>query len=478
MTQTTTSIEQQRERLETIGQSHVLRFADELREPQREALAAQLASLELEKIPRWIERFITDPEQSVSTDGAHVVPAPVVRREDGGWDENAMREAGEALIRAGKVAAFTVAGGQGTRLGFDGPKGKFPATPVHGRPLFACLAEWLHAATKRWDVDVPWYIMTSPINHDETVEFFESNAYFGLPRDSVSFFSQGVLPSLDRGTGRMLLAEKDRVATTPDGHGGSLKALHTSGALAEMRERGVEHISYVQIDNPLARVLDPVFLGLHASSEHSSAEMSTKVVRKEDPGEKVGVLGLRDGKTMVIEYSDLSDEMAARRDEKGRLSFSAGNIAIHAISVEFVERLNAGGEFALPLHRAVKKVPHIDTETGDRVDPDEPNAVKLESFVFDALPIAETSLVYEVDRVDEFAPIKNAEGKDSPASSKSIQTERAARWLESRGVEVERDASGEVLGEIEISPVTAMRPEELDEGTLPKRVGADDEVVL
>lgn len=478
MTQTTSSIEEQRARLEAIGQAHVLAFVDELGADEQEALASQLASLELEKVPAWVDRFVANPPAPESGEEVEVVPAPVVRRGEGDWDEGEMRAAGEELIREGRVAAFTVAGGQGTRLGFDGPKGMYPSTPVTGKPLFACLAEWLHAANRRWGVDVPWYIMTSPINHGPTVEFFETNGHFGLPRDSIRFFSQGVLPSLDKETGRMLLAEKGAVATNPDGHGGSLKALHTSGALAEMLERGIEHISYVQIDNPLARVLDPVFLGLHANSEYSTGEMSTKVVRKEEPGEKVGVLGVREGKTMVVEYSDLSDEMAERRDEKGRLSFSAGNIAIHAIGVDFVERLNAGDEFALPLHRAVKKVPYVDIETGERVEPDEPNAVKLESFVFDALPMCERSLVFEVDRIDEFAPIKNAEGKDSPASSRNIQIERAARWLEARGVEVARDESGEVEGEIEISPVTATRAEELDKSELPRRVGRDDSVVL
>ena len=478
MTRTATDIEQQRERLERIGQAHALAFVDELDDSQRAAFAAQLAGLDLERVPEWIERFVRT-ESAVGDEDAHgtVEPAPVYRA-DGSWDVREMRDAGEAMIAGGKIAAFTVAGGQGTRLGFDGPKGLYPATPIRKLPLFGCLAEWVVAAKTRWGVSIPWYIMTSPINHEATVSFFREKHFFGLDEGDVRFFSQGVLPSLDRNTGKLLLESKGALATNPDGHGGSLRALFTSGAIAEMRERGIEHISYVQIDNPLARVIDPVFLGLHASAAHSSGEMSTKVVLKQDPAEKVGVLGVRDGKTTVVEYSNLSDEMANRRDARGRLSFGAGNIAIHALGVGFVANLNEGGAFGLPLHRAIKKVPHVNIETGARVEPSEPNAVKLESFVFDALPLCARSLVYEVERVDEFAPIKNAEGADSPASSRELQIERAAGWLESAGVSVSRDAQGRVEGVVEVSPARAMISEDLSGEDLPDSLGAGETLEL
>jgi len=477
MSKTTTGIDEQRERLEAVDQAHVLAFCDELEGAALDAFASQLASLEIENIPAWVEKYITSDAPTHDGESDAIEPAPFFRR-DGDWDKQRMRDAGETLIRDGKLAAFTVAGGQGTRLGFDGPKGMYPATPIRKLPLFGCLAEWIIAAKKRFGVDVPWYIMTSPINHEATVSFFEAQDYFGIDRGGVRFFSQGVLPSLDRQTGKMLLAGKGAIATNPDGHGGSLKALSTSGAIGEMRDRGIEHISYVQIDNPLARMIDPVFLGLHASSDQSSCEMSTKIVTKNDPGEKVGVLGVRNGKLTVAEYSDLSEEMANRRDEHGRLSFCAGNVAIHAIGVDFVERLNSGGDFGLPLHRAIKKVPFIDLETGELVKPEEPNAVKLESFVFDALPMCARSLVYEADRVDEFAPIKNAEGSDSPATSRAIQVERAARWLETRGVNISRDASGEVEASIEVSPIVAMEAADLAGQSLPGSLSEGDELKL
>jgi UDP-N-acetylglucosamine/UDP-N-acetylgalactosamine diphosphorylase len=342
---------------------------------------------------------------------------------------------------------------------------------VSEKPLFVCLAEWILAARERYEAAIPWCVMTSPLNHDATVDFFRKHDWLGLGEEDVIIFNQGVMPSFERETGRVLLAAPDEPATNPDGHGGSLKALYESGAIDELAKRGVEHISYTQIDNPLVRVIDPVFLGLHATAEDSSAEMSSKMLAKTEPGEKVGVFCVQDGKLGMIEYSDLPEELAAQRDESGDLRFNAGNPAIHILGVQFVRKLNeSDGGFALPFHRAVKKVPHVDLDSGERVEPEKPNGVKLETFVFDALPLAEKPLVLETDRIDEFAPIKNASGKDSAATSAAIQTERAARWLESRGVSVPRSEDGSPECVLEISPLTATRPEELGEADLPKEI--------
>lgn len=470
-----TTLERERARLRAAGQEHVLAFYDRLDASERQRLLAQIASLDIEGLPALVERYVRKKESYHLPDS--IEPAPYYPRDPASaprkWDRDRARAAGEALLRDGAVAVFTVAGGQGTRLGYDGPKGTFPGTPVTGKPLFACIAEWLTAARLRYGRAVPWYIMTSPLNHEPTVSFFGENGFFGLDERDVMFFSQGVLPSLDMETGRLLLADRGEIATNPDGHGGSLKALHHSGALADMKKRGVRHLSYTQIDNPLCRAIDPVFLGLHASAPDSSGEMSSKMVAKTDPSEKVGVFCAAGGKTRVIEYSDLPAELASQRDERGELRFNAGSIAIHTIGVEFIERLNTGGGgggFGLPLHRAEKKVPFVDLETGERVEPSKPNAVKLEAFVFDAIPLAESSIVYETDRIEEFAPIKNADGKDSPETCARIQTERAARWLESRGVAVPRGAEGEPDCVLEIGPITAMEAGDLDLSRLPREI--------
>jgi UDP-N-acetylglucosamine/UDP-N-acetylgalactosamine diphosphorylase len=254
-------------------------------------------------------------------------------------------------------------------------------------------------------------------------------------------------------TGRILLAHQGAIATGPDGHGGSLKALHVSGALKDLKRRGIEYLSYWQIDNPLVNILDPLFIGLH---DLDGAEMSSKTLIKSHPLEKVGNFCVVDGRILVIEYSDLSDEQAHRKKTNGSLMFELGSIAIHIISRSFVERLNAGG-FALPLHRAVKKIPHID-EGGNLVSPDKPNSVKLETFIFDALPLAAKSIILETLRTEEFAPVKNASGADSPEVTHRMMIERAATWLRSAGVTVPQKPDGSPDATIEIAPSFVLRP--------------------
>jgi UDP-N-acetylglucosamine/UDP-N-acetylgalactosamine diphosphorylase len=307
---------------------------------------------------------------------------------------------------------------------------------------------------------IPWYIMTSPLNHEATTDFFEQHKCFGLRRDQIMFFQQGVMPSLDIRTGRLLLASPGAIATNPDGHGGSIRALHASGALADMRSRGVQHLSYFQVDNPLVRVIDPVFIGLHAAAADSSGEMSSKMVRKTDPGEKVGLFVRADSKTLVMEYSDMPRGLQTEREGDG-LRFNAGNIAVHILSVEFLERLATDVRYQLPYHRAEKKIPFYDADSGGEVSPAENNGVKLEKFIFDALPLCKNPIVYETLRSEEFAPLKNASGVDSAESSRALQSARAAWWLERAGVRVPRKPDGSPDCLIEISPRTASSFEEL-----------------
>lgn len=461
-------------------QDHLLCFFDELGPDQQASLHAQIEQIDFASLDELITTYVKQRAEVALP--ATLEPAPYYPHDPSSplrpYDAKQFRQKGEDLIRQGKVAAFTVAGGQGTRLGWNGPKGTFPATVVTGKPLFRIFAEQILAAQKRYGVTIPWYIMTSPINDAETRSFFTDNNCFGLNRRNIFMFPQGVMPSFDAETGRILLAAKDEVAVNPDGHGGSLKALRTSGAIEDMGGRGVEIISYFQVDNPLVKIIDPLFIGLHAYADDSSGEMSSKMVPKAYPEEKVGVFCASDGKTAVIEYSDLPEELACERDDEGQLRFIAGSIAIHLLSVDFVSRLTADGRFSLPWHRADKKVPHIDVETGDRIEPSMPNAVKLEAFVFDALPLAEKSIVLETSRAEEFAPIKNAEGVDSAASSHQLQTERAAAWLVANGVSIPRDPEGRVNARIEISPLTAMGPDDLAEANLPSSIRPGEELAL
>jgi UDP-N-acetylglucosamine/UDP-N-acetylgalactosamine diphosphorylase len=292
--------------------------------------------------------------------------------------------------------------------------------------------------------------MTSPLNHDQTQALFDVETYFGLDPEDVVIFQQGTLPnfSLD---GQLLLADQATLAKSPDGHGGSLKALHDSGALKDMSQRGVEILSYWQVDNPLINIFDPLFIGLHVLD---GAEMSSKAVRKANPLEKVGNFCLVDGKVTVVEYSDLPDELALRRHPDGSLVFDMGSIGIHLVNRTFAERLNHG-YFSLPFHKAIKKIPHL-VAKGVWVDPQEPNGVKLETFVFDALPLASHSIVLETPRAEEFGPIKNASGVDSAESSRLMMIERAAHWLETAGIDVPRQADGAVDCLLEIAPSFAL----------------------
>jgi UDP-N-acetylglucosamine/UDP-N-acetylgalactosamine diphosphorylase len=481
---------QVRQRVESVGQAHLLQFYNQLPSQQQDSLLRQIDALELEALPELVEAYVKNkPRVALQDDPDAVRPAPFFRFDGEGWDRGAAKEAGEALIRAGRVAAFTVAGGQGSRLGFEGPKGCYPAGAVTGKTLFHIFAENLLGVRDRYGVSVPWYIMTSPLNHQSTVAYFEEHSSFGLDKKNVMFFPQGVLPSFGM-DGKVLLATKGEVATNPDGHGGSIRALHVSGALADMRRRGVEQISYFQVDNPIVRAVDPVFLGLHVGAgvggtargravASSSGEMSSKMIRKSGPEEKVGVFCQIEGKTQVIEYSDLPRAWQEQRGEDGELRFVAGSIAIHIMSVEFVGRLATDPEFALPYHRAEKKIPHVDLKTGEVIAPQGVNGVKLERFVFDALPLCRESIVYERDRIEEFAPIKNATGADSVESSREIQTLRAARWLEAAGVKVPRkDTTPDCV--LEISARTAMSVEELvgAKEKLPRGIEAGARVAL
>lgn len=479
--------------LNAAGQPHVLKFWDTLTATQRGHLLSQVEGIDWPEVTRLIETHVKNKPKFELPE--KVDPAPWYPFEPAKGKKRIYtkaRKLGQSLVADGKVAAFTVAGGQGTRLGWDGPKGTFPATPIRKIALFECMAEYIRKCQMKYDCVIPWYIMTSPINDADTRTFFEKHEYLGLDPANVMLFPQAMMPAIAMHgdgsagvseAGKVLLESPDSLALSPNGHGGSLKALYTSGAIADMKRRGIEHISYTQVDNPIVRIIDPQFIGLHAQDK---CQMSSKMLPKAYPKEKLGNFCLVDGKMTVIEYSDLPDELAEQRVADGSLRFRAGSIAIHCIRVDFVESLNTReGGFALPFHRAEKKVTCIDINTGAKIEPKSINAVKLETFVFDALPMCEASIIYETDRVDEFAPIKNADAPagqplaiDCPATSKISQTERAARWLEARGVKVPRDAAGKVQAVIEVSQLTAIEPDDLSDVELPDSVEPDTQLLL
>ncbi len=445
--------------LEAIGQQQVLRFYDQLSTQAQGHLLEQIADLDFEQIPNWVENYVKKDSPASIPDNFEPAPAydpynPDPEQKQKLEDAHAK---GIEILKQGQVAAFMVAGGQGTRLGYDGPKGSYKISPIKDKPLFQVFAEKIQAAQNKFGVVIPWYIMTSELNYDATVSFFEKNGFFNLKKQDVIFFKQGTLPNFDF-EGKIFLADQDTIAKSPDGHGGSLKALYKSGAIEDMANRGIEYISYFQVDNPLINIVDPLFIGIHAVD---GSEMSSKALTKAEPFEKVGNFCMVGDRVHVIEYSDLPDEYAAQKDDDGSLLFELGSIAIHMISRSFVEKLNEKG-FALPIHRAVKKIPHIN-EKGDPVKPGKPCGVKLETFVFDALPMAQKSIILKTLREQEFAPVKNATGVDSAEVTRRMMNERDAIWLESAGVNVPRKPDDTLDCELEISPLFALYPEDIQD---------------
>ena len=446
--------ENEKKMLKDHHQSHLLAFREELDKGQRQDLLAQIQRLDLDKIDVWVKKFIKNPaSDTISGDFVPALsynPTPVGPEQQRKYAEAV--KLGKELISAGKVAAFVVAGGQGTRLGFEGPKGNFPISPIKKKTLFRIFADSIAAVSQKYQADCPWYVMASPLNYGRTKEIFRSNNYYGLGENNVFIFQQGTLPNFSP-DGKILLADKANIACSPDGHGGSLKALYQSGALDDMKRRGVEFLSYWQVDNPLINIFDPLFIGLHVLDQ---AEMSSKAIIKTGPKEKVGNFCLVDSRVTVIEYSDLPDELAEKRNPDGSLVFELGSIAIHIINRVFVENLN-GDDFSLPLHKAVKKIRHID-EKGNAVESD---GIKLESFVFDALPLASKSVILQTIRSEEFAPTKNATGVDSVETTRKMMTARAADWLESAGVTIPRKPDGTVDCLLEIAPSFAPEKEDI-----------------
>lgn len=432
------------------GQGQVFQFFDQLDADAKARLIAQAETIDLVEVNTLVDEHVKGAhDSSLNLDGLEPAPyeaLPVNGGDPAKWQ--AAWDAGSAAIQAGRVAAFTVAGGQGTRLGYDGPKGTYPVSPVTEKTLFQVFAEKIARSGERFGVTIPWFILTSEINNDATVAAFEGNDYFGLAPESVHFIVQGLVPAVDY-DGKILLAEKGKIAMTPDGHGGSLRALVRSGAVDTMKAQGIDIISYFQVDNPIVQCIDPAFVGFHVLGQ---SELSSKMVPKAYALEKVGHFCAQNGQALVVEYSDMPDAMQQETNEDGSIRFNGGSVAIHIFDRDFIAR--AGGSSAgakLPFHRADKKIPYVNA-AGETIKPEAANGVKFEMFVFDALPLAKNPVIIEASRADDFSPVKNAEGVDSPKSCKEDQLRMFARWLKAAGETLATDETGLPAITFEISP--------------------------
>jgi UDP-N-acetylglucosamine/UDP-N-acetylgalactosamine diphosphorylase len=447
-----------RKQIDDASQAHLLKFWDVISDIEKLSLLSQISSTDLTMMKKIWQSSMHDesPLNAINRIESARKPGKVVQQPQSAVDFENWKDAaaaGELELQHGRVAVITVAGGQGSRLGFEHPKGIFPIGPNSERTLFQIFAEQILARRRRHNAAIPWLIMTSDATHAETLAFLEHHKFFHLGKETVHLFQQGSLPALDAATGQILMTSGSELALSPDGHGGLVTALANAGLLKMLASHDIRHLFYHQVDNPTAIICDPALVGFHAKQR---SQVTTNVVRKVSPTERMGVLADVNGRTEIVEYSELTPEQAARCDASGDWIFWAGNTAIHIFDREFVELL-AGDGGQLPLHVARKNVAHINDEgvTVKPNDPAKPNAIKLERFIFDALPIAERTLIVEGNRPREFNPVKNRDGADSPETSRAALSRIGREWLTAAGQAVAEDSS------VEISPLIALDAEEL-----------------
>eukprot|EP00550_Attheya_septentrionalis_P000676 CAMPEP_0198287476 /NCGR_PEP_ID=MMETSP1449-20131203/6275_1 /TAXON_ID=420275 /ORGANISM="Attheya septentrionalis, Strain CCMP2084" /LENGTH=502 /DNA_ID=CAMNT_0043985435 /DNA_START=83 /DNA_END=1591 /DNA_ORIENTATION=+ len=460
-------------------QGHVLKHLPSLEEAKKKELLRQLKSIKVETVASTLFSAL---QTSQSETQAKVVPfsGHVARvsssdnksEDDEAWMDSSRRMGLEAIAK-GKVAAVVLSGGQGTRLGFDGPKGMYDIGTRSGKSLFELVANRLKclsrlAATAQMGTQtsepssssaytIPWYIMTSPLNHEGTVEYFESQKYFGLPPSSVHLFQQGMLPCVTE-EGKLIMDTKHSIAMAPDGNGGIYPSLEKSGMLHDMERRGIEYMHVFSIDNALVKPADPLFVGYCISQ---GADCGNKVLWKSGPHEKVGVIAQskETGKPCIVEYSDLDTGMAEQLDDSGRLAFGAGNICNHFYTVDFIRNVVLT-QMDDMYHVARKKIPYYDETSDSTLQPTSNNGIKLETFIFDVFPLSSKMAVLDVVREEEFAPVKNAPGAatDSPDTARKLLSDLAKTWVQASGGTLVGNVDSDMC---EISPLTSYSGEGL-----------------
>lgn len=436
--------------LKENNQMQLANFANELNTEQAAILEKQINEIDWREINQLIKDYVLEKKQIPLPQ--NIEPAPYYPYPT--KDQNLLKKYSKAndfgaeLIRRGKVALLTVAGGQGTRLGFDGPKGTYPITPITAKTFFQYFAEKIQGAQRKYNSELKWLIMTSPANDTATKNFFQKNNFFGLKNENIHFFVQGTMPVFSY-DGKILMESKFSLALSPNGHGGAIQALRKASLLDFLSEKGIEFVSYFQIDNLIVPILDTLFIGLHALE---GSEVSSRMLAKTGPFEKLGNFCISNGKLYIIEYSDFPEELATKRDKNGTLLFISGSPAIHIFSVNFLKKISdPKTNLKLPWHRADKKVSFIN-ENGDLIKPEKNNAVKLETFIFDTLPLAEKTIIFEGLRDEIFSPTKNPTGVDSVESARNMLSEKDARLLEKAGIKCPRKDNGSLDCIIELNP--------------------------
>lgn len=437
-----------------LGQEHLLCHYDKLDETAQADLLAQIEGLDADYITSLYDELVVNRTSGIADE---LTAMDSVTWADVPADEKArLWSLGMEAIRSGQVAAFLVAGGQGSRLGFDGPKGAYDIGLPSHKSLFQLQAERIRHISARAGAAIPWYIMTSPLNHDDTVRFFRMRDHFGLDPADLHFFPQGTLPSVDE-SGRILLSKPDRVSANPDGSGGCFRAFKAAGLLEDLVRRGIRYLFFYGVDNALVRVCDPYFIGFAIDQDK---DIASKAVLKSHPAEKVGVYAYRNGKPSIIEYTELPTELAEARDGAGQLRYGSANIVTHVFRTEFL--VNALDE-KTPYHVAHKAVEYVD-ESGQTIKPARPNAYKFEALYFDLFSHADDMAILNVRREEEFSPVKNFEGVDSKDTAREMILDLCTSWVRDLGIVPSRP--------IEISPLLSIYGDDLDRTELERKVAA------
>ena len=401
------NIEEIKHKLKKYSQEHLLNFYDTLDERKKERLLEQIEGIDFELINSlYAKTKDINPKMEDK-----VEPIDFIDKFKLNDKFKYYEEIGKKSIKAGELAVVTMAGGQGTRLGHNGPKGTYDIGLDSHKSLFELLCDYIKEESAKYKVQIPWFIMTSRENNQATVDFFKANKFFGYEKN-IYFFIQGELPMVDT-EGKILIGEDGLIKEAADGHGGVYESLVKSKMVDKMKELGIKWVFIGGVDNCLVKMVDPVLMGIAIDKGVTAAGKS---VVKANPHEKVGAFCKKNGKPSVVEYSEITDEMAEATDENGELLYGESHILCNLFSISAIERM---GSEPLPYHSAFKKATYIDKD-GNKVVPTSPNAFKFEAFLFDAFGEVDDMAILRVKREEEFAPVKNAEGVDSPETARKL----------------------------------------------------------
>lgn len=420
---------------------HIFKFWNELNDHEKDKLINEISTIKISKIKKMYNKNYLNRNKNTSSSTADIFPADSFNYSKSTTEKkDAIKQAGVNSLKKGEVAFLTVAGGQASRLGIDKPKGCYGISPIKIKSLFQIFAEKIKFYSGVYHNNFKWYIMTSESNYKDTLAFFDENNYFELNKNDIFFFKQSMLPTLTL-DGKLILQDKNSLFLNPDGHGGILKALLKTGLIDRMLSDGIKYLSYFQVDNPLIMMADPYFIGYHIIS---GSDVSTKVIPKKTPEEKLGAIGRQNNVNKIIEYSDLSDELMYSKNENGEYNFSMGSIGVHIFSTAFIKKKTK----KLPFHIANKKILAFDPDSTSK-EKKEIDAIKFETFVFDVIPFSKNSVFFETERNTEFFPLKNKTGNDSIETCINGQIDLYKKWLSKAGIDISN------VKKCEISPLFA-----------------------